>query len=67
MTDTDQRIDDLEIRIAHQDRAIAELNEVITQQWRRIDALERKLTRLIEEMEVAAPTRDGPEPPPPHY
>ena len=38
MTDAD-RFDALEMRIAHQDQMIAELNEVITAQWRKIDAL----------------------------
>jgi SlyX protein len=60
-------MDDLEIRVAHQDRTIAELNEVITAQWDRIARLERELHRLREEVQNAAPARDAPEPPPPHY
>ena len=61
------RLDDLEVRIAHQDRMTAELNEVITAQWRKITALERQLAHLREEVQNAGPQREGPEPPPPHY
>jgi SlyX protein len=61
------RLDDLEVRIAHQDRMTAELNEVITAQWRKITVLERQLAHLREEVQNAGPQREGPEPPPPHY
>lgn len=64
MTD---RLDALEIRIAHQDRTIAELNETVTAQWKRIDALERELKTLREDVRNAYPARAEPEPPPPHY
>ena len=61
------RIDALEIRIAHQDRQLADLNEVITEQWRVIDALKRQIAMLRDEMQSLTPGREGPEPPPPHY
>ncbi|MDB5570944.1 MAG: slyX [Hyphomicrobiales bacterium] len=61
------RLDALEMRAAHQDAMIADLNEVITAQWRKIDVLERQLARLREEFQTMGPQRDGPEPPPPHY
>jgi SlyX protein len=71
MSDTTQpdaaRLDALETRIAHQDQTIADLNEVITAQWRKIDLLERSLARLREEFQTLDTRRDGPEPPPPHY
>ena len=67
MTTTDTRINDLEIRMAHQDQTIADLNEVITAQWKKLDALERQLKRLGEELESMesgdAPTNQKP----PHY
>jgi SlyX protein len=67
VTDKDTRINDLEIRMAHQDQTIAELNDVITAQWKKLDALERQLHRLGEELEAM----DGSEAPanqkPPHY
>ena len=35
--DTATRIEDLERRIAEQDRTIADLNEMVVSQWRKID------------------------------
>jgi SlyX protein len=67
MSDLAERIDGLEIRIAHQDRTISELNDVITEQWSRIEILERQIMRMREEMQNMTPAREGPEPPPPHY
>lgn len=67
----DTRIDELEIRLAHHDRIIEELNEALEGQWRTIDELTRKLSalggrvRTIEEdAKTSSPTA---EPPPPHY
>ena len=66
--DNSARLDALEMRVAHQDRVIAELNDVITAQWRKIDVLERLLANLREEVQtMATPPRGAPEPPPPHY
>jgi len=61
------RLEALEVRIAHQDRMLADLNDVITAQWRKIDALERQLAKMIEEYQNMTPPREAPEPPPPHY
>lgn len=62
------RIVELELRIAEQDRVIADLNEMVVGQWRKIDALERRLGELREEFDSANLGRsDAPEPPPPHY
>jgi len=64
MTDAD-RFDALEMRIAHQDQMIAELNEVMTAQWRKIDALERLATHLREQFQnIGAQAQDQK---PPHY
>ena len=67
MADEQSRIEALEVRVAYQDKTIAELNEMVTAQWRKIDLLERKLARVSEELENITPGTDGPEPPPPHY
>ncbi|TDX63454.1 putative coiled-coil protein SlyX [Methylosinus sp. sav-2] len=48
------------------DRTVAELNDVIASQWRRIDTLERQIARLREEFQTLG-LRDAPERPPPHY
>ena len=63
----DARLDALEIRVAHQDHTIEALNETVTAQWKRIDALERELRMLREEVRNSYPARNEPEPPPPHY
>ena len=62
------RIAELELRIAEQDKVIADLNEMVITQWRKIDTLERRFGELREEFDTAAAARsDAPEPPPPHY
>jgi SlyX protein len=67
MSIIETRVDELEMRLAHQERMIVELNDVITAQWKKIDMLERQLQRLGEELEameaVAAPGNQKP----PHY
>jgi SlyX protein len=67
MTDTD-RLDALEMRIAHHDEVIGDLNRIVTEQWAQIDRLTRELTAMRESVRNAdqfggAPTNE----PPPHY
>jgi SlyX protein len=62
-----ERLLTIETRLAHQDKMITDLNEVITAQWRKIDTLERQLARLREELEAFEPSNGLPEKPPPHY
>ncbi|MBK8769156.1 MAG: SlyX family protein [Rhizobiales bacterium] len=67
MTSVEQRIEDLEMRIAYQDKTIADLNDVITAQWKKIEKLERQLQRLDEEVQ-SLDSRDAPPVTrPPHY
>ena len=64
----DSRITDLERRIAEQERVIADLNEMVVSQWRKIDSLERRLGELQDEFDQSSLGRsDAPEKPPPHY
>lgn len=66
--DTLAHVIDLERRIVEQERVIADLNEMVVAQWRKIDNLERRLGELRDEFDAAALARpDSPEPPPPHY
>ena len=65
--DTTSRLDELEIRSVHQEQMLAELNEMIAAQWKKIDALEFQLKRTREEMQNLNMRPDGEEPPPPHY
>lgn len=73
MNDADalaRRIDTLEMRLMHQDEIIEDLNKTIIDQWKQIDLLTHRLTRLGDRLEAvkdgagAEPQR---EPPPPHY
>ncbi len=65
---TETRLNDLEIRLAHQERVIADLNDVVTTQWKKIETLERRLQRLDEEVQ-ALDSGDAPaaNQKPPHY
>jgi SlyX protein len=62
----DKRLEDLEIRVMHQDKIISDLNDVITAQWKKIETLERQLRRLDEEVQ-ALDMPDTPIQKPPHY
>jgi len=66
-SDDSSRLDALEMRIAHQDKMLADMNDVITSQWQTIDALRRLVSELREEFREIVPLRTIPEPPPPHY
>ncbi len=67
MPDLTGRIEELETRVAHQEKIIGELNEVITSQWRKMESIEFQLRRLGEEMQTID-AGDGPQiQRPPHY
>ncbi len=73
MTNTprpEDRIDALEMRIAHQDQTIEELNAAVTAQWTQIDRLVRQVELLTERAETGDPAAGNAPPvdtPPPHY
>ncbi|MCE1237943.1 MAG: SlyX family protein [Hyphomicrobiales bacterium] len=73
MTDLEDaltRIDRLEATVADQDRTIEEMNAAIVDQWKRIEALTRRITLLADqlvEVESRSSLRGAPEPPPPHW
>src|SRR5947207_13946692 len=63
------RIEQLEARIAHQERTIEDLNNAVTGQWRQVDDLTKQVERLaarLQHVEDNAPP-GATEPPPPHY
>ncbi len=65
-----EKIETLEMQVAHQERALEDLNGVVAAQWAQIDGLTREVARLAETVrqtaaQIAAPP--GSEPPPPHY
>jgi len=66
----DARLDTLEVRVAHQDQVIDDLNTVIVAQWSKIDQALGRIARLENRLRDALETagNDGQdEPPPPHY
>jgi SlyX protein len=67
MTDLSARVDELEVKVAHQDMTIDELNATVTAQWKAIDDLTEQVTRLMQEVRNIGNTAGAPEPPPPHY
>ncbi len=67
MTSTTSRLNELEMRMAHQDRTIADLNDVITAQWKKIEALENQLRRMGEELQSLEPSDTATNQKPPHY
>ena len=64
------RLEELEIRLMHQERTIEDLNQAVIGQWKQIDEQRRMLARLGERIEATEQRADLaglPEPPPPHY
>ena len=63
----DDRITELETKIAHQEKLLDELNEVVTGQWRDIDILKKKfvlLNEMIQQLDGKSSEADAP---PPHF
>ena len=62
------RIDTLEARLAFQDATIETLNQTVTEQWAKIDALTRQLAALNERLrEAESQMPHAANEPPPHY
>ncbi|MBN9046022.1 MAG: SlyX family protein [Rhizobiales bacterium] len=65
----DQRLTELEIRFAEQEKTVEELSAVLAEQWKTIDQLRKKLAaltdRFLELEEQASP--DIPVTKPPHW
>ena len=63
----EERLVELEVRVAYQDRLIAELDEVVRAFTARLEELERELGLLRETLLAGQPPTGGPDEPPPHY
>jgi len=64
------RIDELEIRLAHQDQTIEDLSQAIARQWKEMEAISRQLAKLGDRVHIVEEQTGAPastEPPPPHY
>lgn len=65
----DARIEALEVKVAHLERALQDLSDVLYRQQQRLDADAARYQRLIDRVE-AGDQPSGPEPTfeiPPHY
>ncbi len=65
-----ERLTELEVRVAFQDKTIQDLNEVVTRQQRELDRLAKELEAVKSRISGLAPSMVMPledEKPPPHY
>jgi len=65
-----ERMIALETKVSYQEHTIQELNDVLINQMKRIDALENQLNRVREHLKaipLSEIARPEDEPPPPHY
>jgi SlyX protein len=60
----EERIVELEVRVAYQDKLLADLDEVVRSFAARVEALERKVKELEE---TSAPQAGPADETPPHY
>ena len=68
MSDLNERIDALEMRLTYQDESIETLNQTITAQWAQIDRLTRQVAELKDRLQEAENNAPGPaNERPPHY
>lgn len=65
-----ERMVELEVRVAFQEQTLQELNEVVTRQQQQIDRLAQELETLKVQLTIVAPSlviAKEEETPPPHY
>jgi SlyX protein len=66
---SEERLEDIEIKLAHQDQLLVDLDKVVTDQQARIMQLEELVTTLIDRVRaIGEGGSDGPQDErPPHY
>lgn len=65
--DAEQRIENLEIKLAFQEQLISDLNDELVQHGTLITQLEQQMTRLIEHIRTAQEDAADTDDVPPHY
>ena len=63
----DDRLMNIEIALANQERVIEDLNQVIIEQGKKLDYLQKQNKYLLENLEPAEVKPLSEETPPPHY
>ena len=63
----DERVIELESRIALQDRTIRDLDEVVTTFASRVERLERRVSELVDQIRTAREQVSPHDEQPPHY
>ena len=66
----DERLVELETRLAFQDHLLSELNDVVTAQGKELQQVQLQLTRALADLQTLRGllyADPGSEPPPPHY
>jgi len=64
----EQRLEELETRLAFQEQAILELSDALAASRREVEQSEARLQRALAELRHGMePSDPGIEPPPPHY
>ncbi len=69
MSDIEKRVMELEIKNAHLEDTIEQLNQIIIEHQTSIDNMIRHLQQLQDKFSnlQESNTKEAPEPPPPHY
>jgi SlyX protein len=63
----DDRLINIETKLAYQEETLAELNQVIYDQQKQITSLEKKIQKLSTQLQNAEGNSDIKSEPPPHY
>jgi uncharacterized coiled-coil protein SlyX len=56
---SEERFNKIEATLAHQERQIADLSEMITAQWKEIDVLKLRLKKAQERLSEMTPAQDN--------
>ncbi len=72
MTDMNDRINELEIKVAHLEQQLSDLNDMVTNQWKQFDSLGNRLTKVDARIESLESSSDDSstnlhDEKPPHY
>ena len=49
---SNKKLEDIEITLTHQEQQIAELNDIITDQWKQIEFLNIRLNKVLSKIDL---------------